>query len=147
MLFLIALLCALTRGDDGVAAGDTHSLSHPQHYVVSQASENPLFNGYVPHLNKLNDDRIHEGKEQEPSHGHAISQVEGVRKRANMTSRTDGGFHGTIHSVVVEAKFGVPLTQNINQSFEYLFEFTYNASMLQVSEPCPPSCVDGVVIR
>lgn len=132
VLPIIALLCVLTRGNDGAAAGDTPPLSHPQHYVVSQASERPLFNGYVPvpHLNKHNDDQILEGRDRERGHGHIVSQVDLVLK-ANMTSRTGGGFHGTIHSVVVEGKFGVPLTQNINQTFEYLFEFTYNASMLE----------------
>ncbi|KAG0726020.1 SID1 transmembrane family member 1 [Chionoecetes opilio] len=41
-------------------------------------------------------------------------------------------YRGTIHSVVIEGKLGVDITLKINKTFEYLFEFTYNATELEV---------------
>lgn len=72
-------------------------------------------------------------REQKHGYGPPIPQLK-LEQEEILTSRTGNGFQGAIHSVVIEGKFGHPLTQNINKTFEYLFEFTYNETRLEVCE-------------
>ncbi|MPC97308.1 hypothetical protein E2C01_092618 [Portunus trituberculatus] len=46
----------------------------------------------------------------------------------------DTGHREAIHSVVLEGKFGEHITKKINETFEYLIEFTYNVTVLEVSK-------------
>ncbi|KAK8393036.1 hypothetical protein O3P69_013225 [Scylla paramamosain] len=43
----------------------------------------------------------------------------------------DTGHREAIHSVVLEGKFGEHITKKINETFEYLIEFTYNVTELE----------------
>ena len=63
------------------------------------------------------------------SHLKDLSHKAGV----NVTSGMVAGHKEAIHSVVIEGTFGVDLTKKINETFEYLFEFLYNATELEVS--------------
>lgn len=128
---LLALLCVLANAENRNPTVDVNPSNLTPLYAVKQTSAHTgsaFFDkesAYLPNLNTPN------GSQNLEREGRG--RVDRGQK-TNATSRTNRGFQGTIHSVVVEGKFGHPLTQNINKTLEYLFEFTYNSTVLEVCE-------------
>lgn len=60
------------------------------------------------------------------------------QERSYVTHRSAGsqisGYEQIIHSIVIEGKFGKEITRVINRTSEYLIEFIYNATELEVSQ-------------
>lgn len=56
-----------------------------------------------------------------------------VHKETGVHYGMDTGHREAIHSVVLEGKIGEHITKKINETFEYLIEFTYNVTELEVS--------------
>lgn len=142
---VVVLICVISCGVDTKIENREAPwlLHHPKHMtltrtptteisrVKSQISDGTF--GYQHNMSHPKDvSQYMKNRRQKTNTNSAV--VEGFLHQETSTSRMVRSYQGAIHSVVVEGKFGVDLTRKINKTFEYLFEFTYNATELQVSK-------------